>query len=68
MRNDQFLALGLNPITLSEGLLTEVYEVAHKYGDRCNMEKIITDSRWRADIPLDRTGSAAPVGQQQMPA
>ncbi|OUC08515.1 NAD-dependent dehydratase, partial [Litorilinea aerophila] len=61
VRNDQFLALGLNPTTLNEGLLTEVYEVAERYKDRCNVEKIISDSRWRADIPLDRTGAAEPV-------
>ncbi|MEX1019758.1 MAG: NAD-dependent epimerase/dehydratase family protein [Litorilinea sp.] len=60
VRNDNFMALGLNPITLDEGLLTEVYEVAAKYKDRCNPEKIIADSRWRADIPLDREGSATP--------
>ncbi len=64
VRNDQFLALGLNPITLSEGLLSEVYDVAAKYSDRCNMDKIIADSRWRADIPLDREGSATPVVKQ----
>ena len=29
--NDQFLAYGLNPITLEEGLLNEVAEVANKY-------------------------------------
>lgn len=64
VRNDQFLALGLNPITLNEGLLTEVIDVAAKYRDRCNLEKIITDSRWRADIPLDREGAAAPAVPQ----
>ena len=30
VRNDQFLALGLDPITLREGLLTEVVEVARE--------------------------------------
>ena len=34
VRNDQFLALGLDPITLREGLLTEVVEVAKKYAYR----------------------------------
>jgi UDP-sulfoquinovose synthase len=64
VRNDQFLALGLNPITLSEGLLAEVIDVAAKYRDRCSLEKIIADSRWRADIPLDREGAAAPANRQ----
>lgn len=61
VRNDQFLALGLNPIKLSEGLLTEVYEVAAHYKERCNLDKILTDSRWRKDIPLDRVGAGMPV-------
>ncbi|MBV7327603.1 NAD-dependent epimerase/dehydratase family protein [Chloroflexi bacterium TSY] len=56
VRNDQFLELGLNPITLSEGLLTETVDVAGKYVDRCNLDKILTDSRWRRDIPLDHIG------------
>jgi UDP-sulfoquinovose synthase len=68
VRNDNFMALGLNPITLNEGLLTEVYEVAAKFKDRCNLEKIIADSRWRADIPLDREGSVAPPVAEKQPA
>jgi UDP-sulfoquinovose synthase len=64
VRNDQFLALGLNPITLDAGLLTEVMDVAAKYRDRCNLSKIITNSRWRADIPWDREGKRAPVVRQ----
>ncbi len=55
--NDKFLELGLNPIKLSEGLLTEMVNVAGKYKDRCDMSKILTDSRWRKDIPLDHIGS-----------
>jgi len=61
VRNDNFMALGLKPITLNEGLLTEVYEVAARYQDRCNLDKIITDSRWRKDIPVDKVGSDSPV-------
>ena len=63
VHNEQFLSLGLNPITLSEGLLAEVIDVAAKYKDRCNLDKIIADSRWRSDIPLDREGTplAEPV-------
>ncbi len=58
IHNEQFLELGLKPITLSEGLLQEVIEVATRYRDRVEMSKIIADSRWRADIPLDREGAA----------
>ena len=34
IHNEQFLELGLKPITLSEGLLQEVIEVATRYRDR----------------------------------
>lgn len=61
VRNDQFLALGLNPIKLSDGLLEEVVEIAGRYKDRCNLDKILSDSRWRSDIPKDKVGSDSPV-------
>jgi len=47
VRNDQFLALGLNPTTLSQGLCDEVTEVAEKYKDRVDVTKIIARSVWR---------------------
>jgi UDP-sulfoquinovose synthase len=47
VRNDQFLALGLNPTTLSGGLLDEVTQVAQKYKDRVDPTKIIARSVWR---------------------
>ncbi|MBO0801554.1 MAG: NAD-dependent epimerase/dehydratase family protein [Nocardiopsaceae bacterium] len=47
VRNDQFLALGLEPTTLSEGLLAEVREVAEKYKDRADLRKIVARSVWR---------------------
>ena len=40
VRNDQFLALGLEPITLREGLLAEVVEVARKYAYRVDRSRI----------------------------
>ncbi len=58
--NEAFLELGLNPITLSEGLIEEVRTVAKKYEHRCDRSKIISTSLWRKDIPVDRQGSSTP--------
>ena len=50
VRNDQFLALGLQPTTLSEGLLEECTEIAGRYKDRVDPTKIIARSVWRAGM------------------
>jgi UDP-sulfoquinovose synthase len=50
VRNDQFLALGLQPTTLSEGLLSEITDVAARYKHRVNPSKIIARSVWRAGM------------------
>jgi len=50
VRNDQFLALGLEPTTLSEGLLDEITQVAAKYRHRVDPRKIIARSVWRAGM------------------
>jgi len=47
VENKQFLELGLNPITLEEGLLTEVTEIAREYADRADLDKIPCRSLWR---------------------
>jgi UDP-sulfoquinovose synthase len=44
---EKFQALGLNPTTLSEGLLEEVREIAQKYAHRADTTKIIARSVWR---------------------
>lgn len=59
--NKKFLELGLNPITLGQGLMTEVLDVSKRYKDRCDMSKIICTSRWTRDIRTDLTGSSEPV-------
>lgn len=46
--NRKFLEMGLNPITLQEGLLEEVTDVARKYSDRCDWSKIPCTSLWRS--------------------
>jgi UDP-sulfoquinovose synthase len=48
--NEQFLALGLEPTTLSEGLLEEGVEIAQRYRHRADLTKIVARSVWRAGM------------------
>jgi UDP-sulfoquinovose synthase len=50
VKNDQFLALGLDPVTLREGLLAEVVEVARKYAYRVDRNRIAAVSAWTHEI------------------
>jgi UDP-sulfoquinovose synthase len=47
VENKQLIELGLSPITLEEGLLTEVTDIARKYADRVDSDKIPCRSLWR---------------------
>ena len=44
--NKCFIELGLNPTTLDNGLLEEVVEVAKKYSNRCDKQRIPCVSSW----------------------
>lgn len=46
VKNDLFLSKGLNPTTLSAGLLKEVTEIAEKYAHRADYSKIPATSTW----------------------
>jgi UDP-sulfoquinovose synthase len=58
---DAFLKLGLNPITLDNGLLDEIMNVANKYKHRCDNSKIICTSLWSNNRELDFEGSIKPI-------
>ena len=46
VRNDRLVGLGLEPIYLATGLLTESVEIAQKYADRIERDRIVSTSYW----------------------
>ena len=65
VKREKFLALGLNPTTLDEGLMEEVFKIADKYKDRCLMDKIICTSTWTKNRDVDTVGKELPDFAEQ---
>lgn len=59
---DGLMGLGLNPITLDDGLLEEIVEVAKKYVNRCILDRVICTSLWNRSKLIDYVGSEKPIG------
>ncbi len=49
VENDTFLSMGLKPVTLAEGLMEEVTEIARQFAHRANLSKIPCQSVWSKD-------------------
>ncbi|WP_322894837.1 MULTISPECIES: NAD-dependent epimerase/dehydratase family protein [unclassified Yoonia] len=50
VKNDQFLALGLNPTTLADGLMDEVVEIARKFAHRIDRARVPAVSAWTKEL------------------
>tara|TARA_B100000029_G_scaffold245108_1_gene242238 strand:- start:937 stop:2076 length:1140 start_codon:yes stop_codon:yes gene_type:complete len=49
--NEGLLGLGLDPIRLDEGLLSEIRDIAERYASRCDRSKIPCRSLWTKNRP-----------------
>ena len=58
VKNEQFLALGLDPIKLHDGLLTELVDVAAKFIHRVDRSRIPSTSAWTREIATEITAQS----------
>ena len=65
VHNDQFLALGLDPIKLQDGLLAELVDVARKYIHRVDRSRIPSTSAWTRDIAAQLAAHTEGMGNRQ---
>ncbi len=50
VKNEQFLALGLNPTKLEDGLLAEVVDVAKRFAHRIDRSRVPAVSAWTKEL------------------
>jgi UDP-sulfoquinovose synthase len=62
--NKKFCNLGLQPITVEQGLLDEVVNIAGKYQDRCDRSKVLPSSFWSKARAQAATGDTARVEER----
>jgi len=64
VKNEGLLGLGLEPVTLEQGLLEEVHQIAEGYADRCDVDRIPCRSVWNRNRPKDTAGTPIRTGEE----